>query len=318
MNITSTNRQDWDSLRTAFSSSIMVDTALSSLAQSLDGPEWAFEGDTPADYIDLGYDEVRVALVRRGVDAAQIDTLAEILRETLAFDQPFGDMVRQVESAGSAGDVLLRNLSKVGIPVDFPMELAAVSKDTRDFCSLENLDTIGAFAIFCQGMAQNVIVGGDFKALLNALAHVDVDTLCRFLPLRKSDKSLHLAEALALAARSVPPQIQAALALKAGLKIPANEAGGATANQIELAQAELRLHASRLAGGWFKAEFAQMKAARASGVTLESLLAPLSDQRMEAIIGSILSPLLRSRASGTTEGSRSFWSRLFGRSPCTI
>jgi len=32
--------KDWDEVRSAFASSIMVDTALSSLAQNLDGPDW--------------------------------------------------------------------------------------------------------------------------------------------------------------------------------------------------------------------------------------------------------------------------------------
>ncbi|MFA5262972.1 MAG: hypothetical protein WC378_04040 [Opitutaceae bacterium] len=318
MNAPSTTPREWDAVRTAFSSSIMAGIPISSLAQSLDGAAWPLEGDgeTPSDYIDLGYDEVRDLLAGKGRDPALIDRLAEILKETLAFDQPFGDMARLADPAGSAGGVLLRNLARVGIPGDFPMELAAVAQDTRDFCRLEKLETIGAFAVFCQGMAQNVIVGGDFRALLNALSHVDEETLCRFVPLRKGSKSVHIVEALALAVRSRPPEIQVALAMKAGVKVPASESTGISPDLADSAQAELRLHASRLAGGWFKTEFVQMKAMAAAGSSVESFTAPLSNARMEAILVSILRPLLRSREPGCRREKRGFWLRLFGRSQC--
>ena len=54
-----TTPQDWDAVRTAFASSILVDTALSSLAENLDGPLWPNpdKSETPANYIDFDYDE---------------------------------------------------------------------------------------------------------------------------------------------------------------------------------------------------------------------------------------------------------------------
>ena len=36
--------KDWDEVRTAFATSIMVDTSLSSLAQNLDAPDWPLKG----------------------------------------------------------------------------------------------------------------------------------------------------------------------------------------------------------------------------------------------------------------------------------
>jgi hypothetical protein len=49
--------KDWDDIRTAFASSIMVDTQISSLAQNLDGPVWPVKSkdETPSRYIDLTY-----------------------------------------------------------------------------------------------------------------------------------------------------------------------------------------------------------------------------------------------------------------------
>jgi hypothetical protein len=66
----------------------MVDTALKSLAQNLDGPDWPIPGpdETPATYIDLTFAEVRDLLTRKGQPVERVDQLVEILRETLAFD----------------------------------------------------------------------------------------------------------------------------------------------------------------------------------------------------------------------------------------
>jgi len=51
--------KDWDEVRTAFASSSMVDTQISSLAQNLDGPTCPVKtkDETPAKYIDLSYGE---------------------------------------------------------------------------------------------------------------------------------------------------------------------------------------------------------------------------------------------------------------------
>lgn len=188
----------WDEVRTAFATSIMVDTALSSLAENLDGPEWpgSAKSDRPADYIDLTHAEAMQALAERGYPETAMDQLIEILQETLAFDDPFGDMVAHSEAAAETENPILENLAKLEIPEAFPIALSSLAADAREFCELEQLTTIGEFALFAQNMSQNVIVGGDFKALLNALSHIDEQAIARFLPFRPGTKGLHLVEAL--------------------------------------------------------------------------------------------------------------------------
>lgn len=195
--------KDWDEVRSAFATSIMVDTSLHSLAQNLDGPEWPIKGkdDTPARYIDLNFEEVLELLQLKGQKPERIDDLIVVLRETLAFDTPFGDMVEQTEAAAERDNPLLKNLAKLGIPENFPIALTALEPGTQEFCKLEKLVTLGEFAVFSQGMAQNVIVGGDFRKLLNALSHVDEAALADVLPFRRGQKGLHLIEAVAQAAR---------------------------------------------------------------------------------------------------------------------
>jgi hypothetical protein len=78
---------------------------------------------------------------------------------------------------------------------------------------LERLSTLGEFAVFAQGMSQSVIVGGDFRKLLNALSHVDESALAEVLPFRRGAKGLHLVEALAQVAPAADATERAALAV---------------------------------------------------------------------------------------------------------
>ncbi len=82
------------------------------------------------------------------------------------------------------------------MPENFPISLTALNADTVEFCKLEDLKTLGEFAVFAQGMSQNVIIGGDFRKFLNALSNLDEITLTEILPFRKGSKGLHLVEAL--------------------------------------------------------------------------------------------------------------------------
>lgn len=196
--------KEWDEVRSAFAASIMVETSINSLAQNLDGPEWPIKSkdDTPSRYIDLSYDEVVELLQLKGQSPELLDQLVVILRETLAFDTPYGDMVAQADAASERENPIVRNLAKLDIPENFPIALTALDAGTMEFCKLEQLTTLGEFAVFAQGMSQNVIVGGDFRRLLNALSHVDEKTLAELLPFRPGHRGLHLVEAVGQAARS--------------------------------------------------------------------------------------------------------------------
>src|SRR5947208_12244968 len=153
--------KEWDEVRTAFATSIMVDTSISSLAQNLDGPDWPIKGkdETPSKYIDSSFDEAIELLKLKGQSPERIDQLIGILRETLAFDSPFGEMVEQTATASSRDNQMLKNMAKLGVPENFPISLTALEPGTQEFCKLEKLTTLGEFAVFAQNMSQNVIVG---------------------------------------------------------------------------------------------------------------------------------------------------------------
>jgi len=254
------NAKDWDQVRTAFATSILVDTSLNSLAQNLDGVAWPIAGkdETPARYIDRDFEEVVELLQLRGQPPEAIDQLVAILRETLAFDNPFGDMVAQTEAAASRDNVLVKNLAKLGIPENFPIVLTGLSPDTLEFCRLEQLSTLGEFATFAQNMAQSVIVGGDFRKLLNALSHVDEAALAEVLPYRCGTKGLHLIEAV-------------------GGVAPARDAEARVAVAVT----------------WFRDEVAAIEEDLAAGGSLARHFVVLGNPAIEAKAADLLRPHLR-------------------------
>ena len=267
--------QDWDEVRAAFKSSIMVNTAISSLAQNLDGPDWPIKGkdETPGKYVELGYEEMLGMLAIKGLGPEQSDLLISILKDTLAFDNPFGEMVVQAEVAEKKDNQLLKNLIRLEIPEAFPISLTALGADTIEFCKLEKLTTLGEFAVFAQNMSQNVIVGGDFRKLLNALSHIDEHTLAEFVPFRPASKGLHLVEAVAQASES-------------------NAVSQRTGAAVD----------------WFRPELDALKADLSAGGSLSRHLHVLASPAREAKVAELLRPYL-GYATATT-AKPGFFSRL--------
>jgi hypothetical protein len=283
----------WDEVRTAFASSIMVDTALSSLAENLDGPEWpgTDKQDSPADYIDLGHDEAVAALAQKGYPPEAMSQLIEILQETLAFDDPFGDMVEHSAAAAEADNPVLENLKKLEIPESYPLAHSSLSADAKEFCELEGLGTLAEFAVFAQNMAQNVIVGGDFKTLLNALSHIDEQAIAKFLPFRPGSKGLHLVEALGNLARGLRPLEQDKI--KSGID-PSIETTGQAAKLVQ----------------YFADDLAQIKERVAGGGELSREIIVLQDPAIEPVV----TRLLQDHLPAAEPAKKTGWlGRLFGR-----
>lgn len=271
--------KEWDEVRTAFASSIMVDTALSSLAQNLDGPDWPVKAkdETPAKYVDLTYEEMLELLALKNLTPEHADLLIGILKETLSFDNPFGEMVHQTETASQKDNQLLKNMARLEIPESLPMTLTALGPETLEFCKLEKLSTLGEFAVFAQSMSQNVIVGGDFRKLLNALSHIDEKSLAECLPFRPGTKGVHLLEAVAHAARSTNPEVRTAKAAE-----------------------------------WFKTELDALNRDLAAGGTFSRHLVVLGNPEIEAKVAALLKPHLSAAVPAGKKGG-GLWSRLFGK-----
>lgn len=287
----------WDKARAAFAKSIMVDTPLASLAADLDVPPWPVNGpeETPAAYIYLAYPQAVAALASRGLPPAQLGQLIAILNETVAFDEPFGEMMDLAATApGSVdeGSPLHKNMAKLELPADFPLALSALSESTVELCRLEKVDTLGQFVGFAARLSQSVIVGGDFRELLNALAHKDEQTLARLLPFRPGARGLHLLEGVAIEARLLDHTARAAVA----------------ADPLA-APAPIRARVARLVA-WFPAEHDALRTAAAAGTPVNELVASVADAALRPAIAGLLLPHLP--PPPVAAKPRSLWSRLFG------
>lgn len=289
-------RTEWEKVRRAFKNSIMVDTALNSLAQNLDGPDWPVAGDdeTPSKYIDLSYDEL-IATPGLAGHSKRVEHLITILRETQAFDDPFGDMVSETAEVADKDNPILKNMAKLGIPEDFPLSLVALLPETRDYCNLENLVTLRDFALFAQNLSQTVVVSGDFRAFLNALSHIDEATLTLYMPFRPGSKGLHLLEGIALTVRAQTDEVQAALAQRYGARLGTSDmAAAAHASSLETAAIEQML-AQQAASyiEYFQADLAVMQQQIDDGEPLSRIAAVLRSPILETVVTGLLKPYLR-------------------------
>lgn len=289
----------WDKARSAFAQSPLVDTPLASLALDLDMPPWPVNSpdETAAAYIYLPYSQAVAALAARGLPPTQLGQLITLLNDTNAFDQPFGEMMDDISGpAPGAIDLdspLHRNLEKLELPDDFPLALSALSPGTIQLCGIENVDTLGGFVAFASRLSQAVIVGGDFRDLLNALAQKDEESLARLLPLRAGATGLHLPEAVALAVRDLEPASRAVV-----VKNPA------------AATVELRSRVGRIVA-YFSKQHADLLAAVASGSTLEREVSRLNNPPLEPVVAALLRAHLP--APPPPERKPTFFQRLFGR-----
>jgi hypothetical protein len=288
------SEREWDEVRRAFCSSILADTSLVSLAQNLEGVEWPLTGpsEKPSSYIELEYAEMREQLALRGQPPRVADQLIDILKETLAFDEPFGEMVMQPEEVAAAENPLVKNMAKLKIPGNFPVALTALSPETQLFCKLEGILTLGEFAFAAQRMSGSVVVGGDFRTLLNALSNVDERTLAHYLPYRVGDTGIHYIEGIALAVCVQPVAIQAALAarLRQPLAKDAQVLARTVSNSdVEAARAAINQHAVSMRA-YCPDEYAEISRRLSTGTRPQELVNVLGDNVVEAIVADILKP----------------------------
>lgn len=267
---------DWDKLRQDFQRSMLVETALRSLAENIDGGHWPSDDpyETPACFVDLNRNEALARLASQGMNAAKLDLLADILRGTLAFDTSFGDMLEIARKAETEHSILHRNLDRLGIPREFPARLCSFSPGTHQFCSREGVSTVQEFASFKQNAADDVVIADEFRDLLNALVHVDEQAIARFLPYRPKTSGVYFVEAIGLIVRSLPAEGRARLA-----QHPASLAPERHARLLDYAD-------------YFAEQTNRIRTAHAAGTPLDRLVAPIDDLSLEPAVAALLGLVL--------------------------
>lgn len=314
------NKDDWDEIRLSFATSLMVDTNLLSLSQNLEIQEWPIKGagETPSKYIDFTWEELH-ELPGLADKPQRIDLLVHILRETQAFDDPFGDMVATVDAHASVDRTLEKNINRLKIPQDFPMTLSGLSPDTVSFCQNEDIKTLKDFGHFAQNMAQNIVIGGDFRALLNALSTEEQQTLAKYIPFRPGSLGLHLAECIGLLLNQLSDVEKCSLLKRFGYgKLTGSQESKARLSKDQVSQLEdiLQSKMSEICK-YFPDQYKELARDIKGGKTLERVFMVVDDPERECICSNITARYLKENAVAdlpvVSEKKGGFFSRLFGK-----
>jgi hypothetical protein len=231
-------------------------------------------------------------------------------------------MVTQVEQSSSKDNPILKTLSRLGIPENYPLMLANFTEGTRIVCASEGVKTIGEFANLGQQMSTRVVLGGDFRNALNALTHGDEEGMAVFLPYRKGSTGLHLPEAIGLISAGLSRADQLSLAKAYGAKLSNSDAAAAkpmSKEQIEKHEVMMRVTVNA-ALEWFKEGKEALLKHLADGGTFERYFVVINEPVREAIAVRLISGVLKNvpkagpvAAAETEEKKGGFFSKLFGK-----
>lgn len=174
-------------------------------------------------------------------------------------------------------------LEKLCIAGDYPAGLIHFSSETRESLKNEKVETLLGTIHFGQKMAGNILISDDLNAFLNGLAHADVESLTKYLPYRRADRKLHLAEAVGLIARDLDESVQLELLSQAGHALTEEEEGRRNSSTQSI-DASLKLameHFDALCA-WFPREAQELKDCATAG-TAERYFIPINEARRECV-----------------------------------
>jgi hypothetical protein len=303
--------EEWEHIRNRFYNSILNDTEIAKLGQNV-GISWPFKGsdENASKYIEYDFEELKSVPGLVG-KRSRIKLLMDILRETLAFDDPFSDMVDTVESEGEEDVTFERILAKFEIPINYPVNFVHFEASTREMLAKEDVNTLIDAIHFAQKIAQNVVVGGDLKSFLNGLAHKDEQGITKHLPYRRGIRGLHLPEAIGLIARDLPEAAQLQLLAHGEVGLTAEEqALLAKASSLNV-EASIKSAVEQVAkvSDWFTAEATELKQIFDTGGSPERYFIMINAPRRERIALELAKLQL-----GIADKKKSgFLGKLFGR-----
>ncbi len=314
-------KSEWDEVRVAFLNSLMMDTPISSLAQNLELEEgWPIKGDgeVPSKYIGLTWEEIR-QIPKLAEHPQCISLLISILQETMAFDEPFGEMADSVENNTKNDDALTRTLAELEIPLGLPLDITLLEQEVIDFCAGESVSTIGEFAAFSERLARSgLLLGGNLQGLLNALIVRDEAMIAHYLPYRPQVKGVHMVEAFGILLRKLSDSERNSLLKRYGSKyVEDNLVKAKRADELELKL----LSQTRRIANFFGSDMVEVYRLLGSGRSFESFFHRFNDEDQILICGTLLRKLLQSEESGKDRNRqpvarkrRGFFARIFNRS----
>lgn len=278
--------KEWESIRLRFAESIMADTEIFKLAQGVD-MTWPLRGreETPNKYILCNFDELQMLPEMAG-RPERVQALIDILSQTLEFDDPFSEMAETVDSSSRADDRAEKTMRRLEIPESFPVRFCRLSAETRQFCADENITTLEEFIDFSQRMAQTIVVGGDFRAVLNTFVEGDPRAISKYVPIRPGHQGVHLTETIGLIIQSLSRHEFLSVLIEAGGKVPKEEQGSFQKigeNQMDSVLRQLRAQLNA-AIDYFQAEAQQLRdLLSTSRSDVERFFMPLNNPDVEKV-----------------------------------
>lgn len=303
--------EEWNHLRKRFFNSILNDTEIAKLGQNV-GVSWPFKGkgETASKYIEYDFEELKSVPGLIG-KTRRIQILMDILRETLAFDDPFSDMVDTVEAESEEDDTFERILAKLEIPPSYPSEFIHFEEGTKELLKNEDVNTLIEIVHFGQKIARNVVVGGDLRTFLNGLAHKDEVGVAKHIPYRRGIRGLHLAEAIGLIANDMPKAAQLHLLAQAEIGLTEEEQAVLSKASSLNIEASIKAAVDKVGkvSEWFIAETDDLKQLFSTGGSPERYFIMINDplrERMALDLAKLYLEIGDVKKSG-------FLGKLFGR-----
>ncbi|MGJ8653569.1 MAG: hypothetical protein ACSHX8_09885 [Opitutaceae bacterium] len=277
--------EEWEYICRRFFNSILNETEIAKLGQNV-GVSWPFKGsdETPAKYIEYSLEELNSVPGLIG-KKSRIHKLMDILRETLAFDDPFGDMADKVEMESEVDHTFGIILKRLNVAVDYPAQFVHFAPETQMLIQNEDLNTVLDVVQYGQTLTSDVKEGDDLKAFLNSLAHKDEVGIRKHIPWRRGDLGLYLPEAIGLAAKDLNKPLQYELLYQSGVELNEEESDTRQRGSDSFSEAQLKAALVEVAElcRWFSVEAQELKELFKSEEMPERFFIPINDTKVERV-----------------------------------
>jgi hypothetical protein len=271
---------EWEHIRKRFSESILKKTEIAELGRSV-GISWPFKGngETPEKYIQFNFEELQNVPGLIGKKKRVAD-LMDVLREILAFDDPFSSMMDTVENK-SENRVYKRALKKLEIPENYPISLMFFSSKTKKLLHENGIKTLLEAIRFGERLSEN---NDDLNSLISGLGLVNKATIKKHLPIRIGQLGLHLPEATGLMVRNIEEPIRLKLLIQAGL-VTSGENPGEEAVKSDTLETPVKLALVRFKElcSWFSTQADELRKICDSPESIERYFLPINDAELERV-----------------------------------
>jgi hypothetical protein len=277
--------EEWEHFRTRFSESILKTTEIAELGRSV-GISWPFKGsgETPEKYIKFSFEELQSVPGLIG-KKKRVNDLMDVLREILAFDDPFSDMMDTVEEKSNDDRIYERILKKLEIPENYPVNLMFFSPDAKELLHTNGIKTLIEAINLGKSSSKKLESDNDLHSLINGLALINEATIRKHLPFRIGQRGLHLPEAIGLLVRSMDEPVRIDLLRQAGIPLTDSENSSEETIEHKPSETSLKVISVRFNElcSWFGTQTDELTRFCDSPESIERYFLPINDAVIERV-----------------------------------